>query len=283
MKLQDQRLFARLAQLPDKLSTLQKLNKAGMNVARINMSHATHSSATQIINKINKINSSNDGTTSKIAILLDTQGPEIRTGDTNIPIDLNVGDEVTLTVRDEIDVETSSIKVNYKGLVHSVDVGSKITVDNGLINFKVLSKESDTLLCKVIHGGKLGSKRHVNLPGVRIDMPSITTKDIQDIQFGIKNGVDFIAASFVRTSDDLKILSDIINKKKSSSKIIAKIENQEGLDNIDDICSSAWGVMVARGDLGIETSLTDLPNIQRKIMYACAKWGNKIYSSDTFT
>jgi pyruvate kinase len=259
----------------DKLSTLKKLNKAGMNVARINMSHATHNSAFQIINKINKINSSNDGTTSKIAILLDTQGPEIRTGDTNMPIDLDVGDEVTLTVRDEVDVETSSIKVNYKGLIHSVEVGSRITVDNGLINFKVLSKESDTLLCKVIHGGKLGSKRHVNLPGVRIDMPSITTKDITDIEFGIKNSVDFIAASFVRTSEDLKILSDIINKKNSPSKIIAKIENQEGLDNIDDICKSAWGVMVARGDLGIETSLTDLPNIQRKIMYACAKWGTR--------
>jgi len=275
MKFTRSKIICTIGPATVKLSILQKLNRAGMNVARINMSHATHSSASQIINKINKINSSNDGTTSKIAILLDTQGPEIRTGDTNIPIDLNVGDEVTLTVRDEIDVETSSIKVNYKGLVHSVDVGSKITVDNGLINFKVLSKESDTLLCKVIHGGKLGSKRHVNLPGVRIDMPSITTKDIQDIEFGIKNGVDFIAASFVRTSDDLKILSDIINKKRSSSKIIAKIENQEGLDNIDDICSSAWGVMVARGDLGIETSLTDLPNIQRKIMYACAKWGTR--------
>jgi len=275
MKFTRSKIICTIGPATDKLSILRKLNRAGMNVARINMSHATHSSASQIINKINKINSSNDGTTSKIAILLDTQGPEIRTGDTNIPIDLNVGDEVTLTVRDEIDVETSSIKVNYKGLVHSVDVGSKITVDNGLINFKVLSKESDTLLCKVIHGGKLGSKRHVNLPGVRIDMPSITTKDIQDIEFGIKNGVDFIAASFVRTSDDLKILSDIINKKRSSSKIIAKIENQEGLDNIDDICSSAWGVMVARGDLGIETSLTDLPNIQRKIMYACAKWGTR--------
>ena len=275
MKFTRSKIICTIGPATNKLSILKKLNKAGMNVARINMSHANHNSASQIINKINKINSSNDGTTSKIAILLDTQGPEIRTGDTNIPIDLNVGDEVTLTVRDEIDVETSSIKVNYKGLVHSVDVGSKITVDNGLINFKVLSKESDTLLCKVIHGGKLGSKRHVNLPGVRIDMPSITTKDIQDIEFGIKNGVDFIAASFVRTSDDLKILSDIINKKRSSSKIIAKIENQEGLDNIDDICSSAWGVMVARGDLGIETSLTDLPNIQRKIMYACAKWGTR--------
>ena len=275
MKFTRSKIICTIGPATNKLSILKKLNKAGMNVARINMSHATLSSASQIINKINKINLSNDGTASKIAILLDTQGPEIRTGDTNIPIDLNVDDEVTLTVRDEIDVETSSIKVNYKGLVHSVDVGSKITVDNGLINFKVLSKESDTLLCKVIHGGKLGSKRHVNLPGVRIDMPSITTKDIQDIEFGIKNGVDFIAASFVRTSDDLKILSDIINKKKSSSKIIAKIENQEGLDNIDDICSAAWGVMVARGDLGIETSLTDLPNIQRKIMYACAKWGTR--------
>ena len=275
MKFTRSKIICTIGPATNKINILKKFNKAGMNVTRINMSHATHNSASQIINKINKINSSNDGTTSKIAILLDTQGPEIRTGDTNIPIDLNVDDEVTLTVRDEIDVETSSIKVNYKGLVHSVDVGSKITVDNGLINFKVLSKESDTLLCKVIHGGKLGSKRHVNLPGVRIDMPSITTKDIQDIEFGIKNGVDFIAASFVRTSDDLKILSDIINKKKSSSKIIAKIENQEGLDNIDDICSSAWGVMVARGDLGIETSLTDLPNIQRKIMYACAKWGTR--------
>ena len=244
MKFTRSKIICTIGPATNKLSILKKLNKAGMNVARINMSHATHNSASQIINKINKINSSNDGTTSKIAILLDTQGPEIRTGDTNIPIDLNVGDEVTLTVRDEIDVETSSIKVNYKGLVHSVDVGSKITVDNGLINFKVLSKESDTLLCKVIHGGKLGSKRHVNLPGVRIDMPSITTKDIQDIEFGIKNGVDFIAASFVRTSDDLKILSDIINKKKSSSKIIAKIENQEGLDNIDDICFNVFLLFV---------------------------------------
>ena len=259
----------------DKLSTLKKLHIAGMNVARINMSHATHKSAALVINRINKINSSNDSMTSKIGILLDTQGPEIRTGDTSIPIELNVGDEVTLTVRDEVDVETSSIKVNYKGLVHSVEVGSRISVDNGLINFKVLSKQSETLLCKVIHGGKLGSKRHLNLPGVRIDMPSITAKDIQDIEFGIKHKVDFIAASFVRTSEDLDMLHEIIERKKSSAKIIAKIENQEGLDNIDDICISSWGVMVARGDLGIETSLTDLPNIQRKIMFACAKWGKR--------
>lgn len=257
------------------ISTLRKLHKSGMNVARINMSHATHESAKGIIDSINKINTSNAGSISRIGILLDTQGPEIRTGDTSLPIELEVGDKVTLTVRDETDVETSSIKVNYKGLIESVSVGSQITVDNGLINFKVLSKESETLVCKVIHGGKIGSKRHVNLPGVRINMPSITPKDIEDIEFGIKHNVDFIAASFVRSSKDLNLLEDILKKKNSQAKIIAKIENQEGLDNIEDICKSAWGIMVARGDLGIETSLTNLPNIQRKIMFYCAVHGKR--------
>ena len=257
------------------ISTLKKLHKSGMNVARINMSHATHEGAKGIIDSINKINSSNAGSISKIGILLDTQGPEIRTGDTSLPIELKVGDSVTLTVRDETDVETSSIKVNYKGLIESVSVGSQITVDNGLINFKVLSKKSETLVCKVIHGGKIGSKRHVNLPGVRINMPSITPKDIEDIEFGIKHNVDFIAASFVRSRKDLNLLEDILKKKNSQAKIIAKIENQEGLDNIEDICKSAWGIMVARGDLGIETSLTDLPNIQRKIMFYCAVHGKR--------
>tara|TARA_B100000900_G_scaffold91907_1_gene75257 strand:+ start:105 stop:1517 length:1413 start_codon:yes stop_codon:yes gene_type:complete len=257
------------------INTLKKLHKSGMNVARINMSHATHESAKGIIDSINEINSSNAGSISKIGILLDTQGPEIRTGDTSLPIELEVGDNVTLTVRDETDVETSSIKVNYKGLIESVSVGSQITVDNGLINFKVLSKKSETLVCKVIHGGKIGSKRHVNLPGVRINMPSITPKDIEDIEFGIKHNVDFIAASFVRSRKDLNLLEDILKKKNSQAKIIAKIENQEGLDNIEDICKSAWGIMVARGDLGIETSLTDLPNIQRKIMFYCAVHGKR--------
>jgi pyruvate kinase len=259
----------------ESINFLRKLHKAGMNVVRINMSHATHKSAKTIIDRIDKINQSDAARSSKIGILLDTQGPEIRTGDTSIPIELNVGDNVTLTIRDEIDVETSSIKVNYKGLINSVEVGSRISVDNGLINFKVLSKESETLQCKVLHGGKLGSKRHVNLPGVRVNMPSVTAKDIKDIKFGIKHNVDFIAASFVRSAKDLEMLHEVLKENKSEAKIVAKIENQEGLDNIDEICQSAWGVMVARGDLGIETSLTDLPNIQRKIMYSCAKWGKR--------
>jgi pyruvate kinase len=259
----------------ESLSALRKLYENGMNVARINMSHASHKSAKIIIDRINKINKEQKIQSGKIGILLDTQGPEIRTGDTELPLELNVGEEVTLTVRDEVDVETSSIKINYKDLVHSVNEGSRISVDNGLINFMVLSKDSETLRCKVIDGGKLGSKRHVNLPGVRVNLPSLTAKDLEDISFGIKNKVDFIALSFVRNADDLQKLQEILDKKKSHAKIIAKIENQEGLDNIHDISKAAWGVMVARGDLGIETSLVDLPNIQRRIMYACAKWGRR--------
>lgn len=257
------------------LASLRKLHKSGMNVARINMSHANHKSAKLIIDRIHKINKDSKNSYGKIGILLDTQGPEIRTGDTELTMDLKVGDEVTLTVRDQIDVETSSIKINYKDLIHSVSKGSKISVDNGLINFMVLSKDEETLLCKVLDGGKLGSKRHVNLPGVRVNLPSITSKDLDDINFGMRNDVDFIALSFVRDTEDLEKLQKILDSKKSKAKIIAKIENQEGLDNIHQISQASWGVMVARGDLGIETSLTDLPNIQRRIMHACAKWGRR--------
>ncbi len=257
------------------IKMLRTLHLEGMDCVRINMSHSNHEEAQKVINDIKTINSELKQFETPIATLLDTQGPEIRTGDTEMPLDLQTGDEVTLTVRDEVDVETSSIKINYKDLISSVNAGSKISVDNGLINFKVLSKSDNTLLCKVLDGGKLGSKRHVNLPGVRVNMPSITSKDLEDIQFGIENNVDFIALSFVRASDDLNKLRDILDKNSSAAKTIAKIENQEGLDNIYEICKASDGIMVARGDLGIETNLADLPNIQRRIMYSCAKWGKR--------
>ena len=275
MKFTRTKIICTIGPATESLTALRKLYNNGMNVARINMSHATHKSAQLIIDRINKINKELKLNPGKIGILLDTQGPEIRTGDTELPLELNIGDEVTLTVRDEIDVETSSIKINYKDLIHSVSKGSRISVDNGLINFMVLSKDEETLRCKVLDGGKLGSKRHVNLPGVRVNLPSLTSKDIDDISFGIKNKVDYIALSFVRNAEDLEKLQEILDKKRSKAKIIAKIENQEGLDNIHDISRASWGVMVARGDLGIETSLVDLPNIQRRIMYACAKWGRR--------
>ena len=139
----------------DSYKSIEKLALEGMNVARINMSHANHGSAKKIISYVNKFNNNND---SKIAVLLDTQGPEIRTGDMELPMDLKLGDIVSLTVRDQVDVETSSIKINYKDLIKSVKKGSRISVDNGLINFEVISKDHETLECKVLDGGKLGSK-----------------------------------------------------------------------------------------------------------------------------
>ena len=269
------KIIATIGPCTDTYDVLKKLHKAGMNVARINMSHATHGDAQNIIDIVRQINSEQSKYYGPIGLLLDTQGPEIRTGVNQGDIDLKVGDIVNLTIREDLDVETSSIQINYKGLIKSVSKGSRISIDNGLINFKVLAKDNENLKCKVLDGGKLGSKRHVNLPGVRVDLPSITKKDRKDINLAIKNNISFIALSFVRSAQDVHELRDILKKKKSSAKIIAKIENQEGLDNIHEITKAADIVMVARGDLGIETDLADLPNIQRRIMYVTAKWGKR--------
>ena len=269
------KIIATIGPRTNKYNDLRDLHSAGMNVARINMSHASHTDAISIIESIHKLNKNQSNLFGPIGILLDTQGPEIRTGINHSDIDLKTGDVVNLTIRDDVDVETSSIKINYKGLIKSVDKGSKISIDNGLLNFQVLAKDKENLKCKVLDGGTLGSKRHVNLPGVRVDLPSITKKDRKDISFAIKHNVSFIALSFVRSAKDIVTLRSILKRKKSQIKIIAKIENQEGLDNIHEITQAADIVMVARGDLGIETDLADLPNIQRRIMYASAKWGRR--------
>ena len=275
MKIIKTKIIATIGPSTNKYKSLQDLHAAGMNVARINMSHASQADAATVIKLINKLNKNQAELYGPVGTLLDTQGPEIRTGINQSDIDLKTGDIVNLTIRDDIDVETSSIKINYKGLIKSVAKGSKISIDNGLLNFKVLAKDNENLKCKVIDGGTLGSKRHVNLPGVRVDLPSITKKDRKDINFGIEHNVTFIALSFVRSAQDVLNLRSILKRKKSSIKIIAKIENQEGLDNIHEITKAADIVMVARGDLGIETDLADLPNIQRRIMYATAKWGRR--------
>ena len=249
---------------------LMKLYKAGMNIARLNMSHSDHKSAKRIIDRINKINKK---VSNPIGILLDTQGPEIRTGNTSSVVHLEPGEKVSFTIRDEIDVETTSIRVHYDELINSVKVGSLITLDNGLLNFKVLTKTENELECIVLDGGKLGSKRHVNLPGIRINLPSVTEKDKKDILFGLKENVDFIALSFVRDASDIDDLKAVLKNKTSQVKIISKIEDREGLSNIEEICNVSDAVMVARGDLGIETDLSNLPNIQRKIMSNCARHG----------
>jgi len=236
------------------------------------MSHSDHEAAARIVNWIKTLNRK---VRYPVPVLLDTQGPEIRTGERNEPMDLKPGQVVTVSVRGDGDVETSSILVNYQELVDVLQVGNRLTVDNGLINFEVLEKKGNQLVCKVIDGGSLGSRRHVNLPGIRVNLPAITPKDRKDIAFAMEHEIDFIALSFVRSADDIRELRELLGTRGQNMKIIAKIEDQEGVTNIHDIVRASDGVMVARGDLGIETNIADLPNIQRRIVHSATKWGKR--------
>ena len=255
-----------------KYPILEQMAVAGMDLVRLNMSHADHASAAEVIQWIKTLNRR---LADPISVILDTQGPEIRTGVVAEPLDLETGQVVSLSVRGDDDVETSSIQVNYQELIDVLEPGNRVSVDNGLINFEVLENRGKQLLCRVIDGGRLGSKRHVNLPGVRIDLPAITAKDRADIQFGLEQEVDYIAVSFVGTAEDVEATRKIIREGHGRTLILAKIEDMEGFANIDAIAQAADGVMVARGDLGIETTIADLPNLQRRIAHACARWGRR--------
>ncbi|MGB2045264.1 MAG: pyruvate kinase, partial [Porticoccaceae bacterium] len=252
----------------ESIEMLEKLANAGMNVARLNMSHGDHSSHANIIQSIHQLNAK---LKHPIAILLDTQGPEIRTGDMVGDLHLNEGDVISIVARGAEDVESSSIHINYEDLINDVDVGDTITVDNGLINLEVLSKQERVLRVKVIDGGLLKSKRHVNLPGIRVNLPAITDKDRRDIKFGMEQGVDFIALSFVRQAADIVALRDLLGDRADEIKVIAKLEDQEAITNMVDIIAEADGIMVARGDLGVEIPFEVLPRIQRRIIRTCAE------------
>ena len=253
---------------------LEKLANAGMDIIRLNMSHGDHESAARVIKSIRTLNRKLN---SPVAVLLDTQGPEIRTGDIAKELELKNGSKITISVRDSVDVEASSIHINYDELINAVDVGDRITVDNGIINLEVLNKnENGTMDCEVIDGGILKSKRHVNLPGIRVNLPAITKKDRADILFGLEQQVDFIALSFVREAKDVRELKDLMGDKLGKIKIIAKIEDQSGVENLDEILEEVDGVMVARGDLGVEINVAELPNVQRHIVQRCAEQGRRV-------
>ena len=251
---------------------LLAMARQGMNIARLNMSHGDHESHKAVIDCIKALK----GLNQPVAILMDTQGPEIRTGDVASDLRLERGDEITVSVRGHQDVEQCSLQINYEDLIDSVAVGDRITVDNGLINLTVLECLERSLRCRVEDGGVLGSKRHVNLPGIRVNLPAITEKDGRDIQFAIDNRLDFIALSFVRSSDDIKQLRAILDEQDSTIKIIAKIEDQEGVKNVVSIIDAADAVMVARGDLGVEINIEDLPSVQRQIVRYCAVVGKPV-------
>ena len=179
-------------------------------------------------------------------------------------------------VRGESDPEETSIHIDYDDLISTVLAGDKITVDSGLINLEVLEKHERMMRCRVLDGGLLKSKRHVNLPGVRVNLPAITKKDRRDIEFGIASDVDYIALSFVREAADILQLKEILGKKVGKIKIIAKIEDEEGVKNVNEIIEQVDGVMVARGDLGIEIPIHTVPTVQRRIVRSCAEQGKRV-------
>lgn len=258
----------------DSYPMLEKMAAAGMDIVRLNMSHGTHESAAQVIKSIKTLNRKANY---PVAILMDTQGPEIRTGDLADELELRNGSIINISVRDSVDVEESSFHIHYDDLIDTVNVGDRITVDNGIINLQVLEKHEDGIMkCQVIDGGILKSKRHVNLPGIRVNLPAITKKDRADILFAMEQHVDFIALSFVREAADIRQLKELMGDQAGKIKIIAKIEDQQGVQNLDEILQEADGIMVARGDLGIEINVAELPNVQRKIVQRCAEMGKRV-------
>lgn len=252
---------------------LTEMAKAGMNIARLNMSHGNHESHGAMIETIKELNTKLNH---PIAILLDTQGPEIRTGERDDKIELKPGDEITLTVNPNDKIDQKTVFVNYKDIVTDLKPGARVTIDNGIINVDVVSIDGDRMLCKVIDGGLLGSRRHVNLPGVRVNLPSITEKDARDIKFGLEHDIDFIALSFVRSPDDIVECRKIVQEAGKNVRIYAKIENHEGVENFEGILNEADGIMVARGDLGVEIEIRDLPIRQREMVRRCALKGKPV-------
>ncbi len=251
---------------------LMKMYEAGMNAVRLNMSHGTHKSHLEVIKTVRSIN---EKIKDSIALILDTQGPEIRTGVLQSDLHISQGDVITVSVRPD-DVEESSIHINYEDIINEVQIGEKITVDNGLINLEVLDKDHGTMKCRVIDGGTMKSKRHVNLPGVKVNLPSITDKDKADIEFGVRNEVDYIALSFVREAQDVLELRELLGTDGEEIRIISKIEDQEGVRNVEEIVEASDAVMVARGDLGIEISIEELPDVQRVIVGKCQEKGKRV-------
>lgn len=259
------KLIATLGPKHTDTDALSELMDGGAEIFRLNMSHASHDFVRQVVPKIRSL-ASNRG--QELALLLDTQGPAIRTGTIGKPRPLSVGDELILSIDPQ--APAPAIPVNYPDLVHDLGPGQKLLVDNGVIHLEVVRKDSTSLHCRVLTAGTLGDRRHINLPGIRVNLPAITEKDSADLLVGLKAGIDWVALSFVRDPDDVMALRSFLDRHQGQEvKIIAKIEDQLAVKNILGIISAADAIMVARGDLGVECPYEELPIIQRRIVKQC--------------
>ncbi len=246
---------------------VQKLFDAGMDVVRINSAHVTEEGATRIVETVHRVNPA-------IPIMIDTKGPEIRVttiaDEYGNSIRYAEGDRVSVRGSKGDDLTTrKTIYMNVPGIVADIPVGARMLIADGELEIRVVEKNDQELVCEFLVGGALRSRKSVNVPGVSIDLPSVTEKDRRFIEWAVKNDVDFIAHSFVRSARDIRAVQEILDAHESPIKIISKIENQEGLDHIDEIIEASYGVMVARGDLGVELPAEAIPNTQRRIVEKC--------------
>lgn len=261
----------------ESVDRLVALMNAGMNVARLNFSHGDHKEHGA---RIANIREAARRTGKTVGILLDTKGPEIRTGDmATEKVVLKAGQQLIISMK-EVKGTAEKISVTYPGLAKDVHPGSKILLDDGLIELEVVSRTDDEIITKVLNSGELKSKKGVNVPGVSVNLPGITEKDAKDILFGIEQGIDFIAASFVRRASDVLEIRELLEKNHAGHiMIIPKIENREGVENIDEILSVSDGLMVARGDLGVEIPAEEVPLVQKMLIKKCNALGKPVITA----
>jgi len=262
MELKRTKIVATISDLNCDVSFLEELHKEGMNVVRLNTAHQSQEGTLKVVENVRKVSD-------RIPLLLDTKGPEIRTNHIDPPWEFKKGDLVNIKGSQTNLPDGKTLYVSYVDIEKDVPVGKSILIDDGAVEFKVLAKTKNGLSCRVENSGKLKGRKSVNIPGVSIKLPSITKKDEEYIKFAVSLGIEFIAHSFVRNKEDVLAVQKILDKCKSKAKIIAKIENQEGVDNLDEILDYAYGAMVARGDLGIELPAEKIPKIQHDIIKKC--------------
>jgi pyruvate kinase len=266
------KIIATVGPATESREKLQQLILAGLDVMRLNMAHGTGDWVTSLVKRIREVSVE---VQRHVAVMMDVKGPEIRTGDVAEPIELEEGELFDLYTTGPRP-HCRGIDVNYPGLLQDVEVGATVLVDSGLIRMEVVDRDDSFLRCRVMTPGKLGSRRHINLPGVDVNLPSLTEKDERDIRVGVEAGCDFFALSFVRRADDVLVLRALLDHLGSKARIVAKIEDQSGLRNLREIVEVADAVMVARGDLGIEVDYHTLALVQTRIVDLCLTQGKPV-------
>ncbi len=254
--------------------SIRQLAENGMNIVRLNMSHGDAKWNSMVMKRVKKIS---EEMLLPIGLMIDTQGPEIRTS-ASTEIGLEEGDIFKIAVSSACDIQEGDKHtfVDYENLIKKVDKGDVLLVDDGLIALEVVKLEPYLITCKVLNKGQLGKRKSINMPGIRTDLPSITKKDREDIRLGVENGADFIAQSFVRRKQDIIEMRNLLKEMGSEAMIVAKIEDQEGVNNTEDILKEADGIMVARGDLGVEVPFEQIPIIQQALVSKCIKLGKPV-------